>query len=98
MKADDADIPTYLWNDRVKAPGISKEKRDVALTGFRKLGLRVFLRGLVKDCVAHMKKAHGAGWMGKPRQHRDGGLTELGRDQSAGNGKFTLAFNPHQLV
>jgi hypothetical protein len=26
VKADDAKIPVHLWNDRVKAPGISKEK------------------------------------------------------------------------
>ena len=83
VKADDADIPVHLWNARVKASGMSREKQDVALTGFRKLGLRLFLRGLVKDCVTHMKKAHGPDWMGKPRQYRDGVLTELGRDQSA---------------
>ncbi len=59
VKADDANIPVHLWNDRVKAPGISKEKRDAAMTGFQKLGLRLFLRGLVKDCVAHMREAHG---------------------------------------
>jgi hypothetical protein len=69
VKADNAKIPVHLWNDRVKAPGISKEKRDAALTGFRKLGLRLFLHGLVKDCAAHMKEAHGPDWMGKPRQH-----------------------------
>jgi len=63
VKADDVDIPVHLWNDRVKAPGISKEKQDAALTGFRKLGLRLFLRGLVKDSVAHMKEAHGPEWM-----------------------------------
>ena len=26
VKADDTGIPVHLWNDRVKAPGISKEK------------------------------------------------------------------------
>jgi hypothetical protein len=26
VKADDAEIPVHLWNDRVKAPGTSKEK------------------------------------------------------------------------
>ncbi len=83
VKADDAEILVHLWNDRVKAPGISKEKQDAALTGFQKLGLHLFLRGLVKDCAAHMKEAHGPDWMGKPRQQRDGVLTELGRDQSA---------------
>ena len=83
VKADDADIPVHLWNDRVKSPAISKEKQDAALTGFRKLGLRLFMCGLVKDCVAHMKEAHGPAWMGKPRRHRDRALTKLGRDQVA---------------
>jgi hypothetical protein len=83
VKADDAEIPVNLWNDRVKAPGISKEKQDAMLTGFQKLGLRLFLRGLVKDCAAHMKEAHGPDWMGKPCQQRDGVLTKLGRDQLA---------------
>jgi hypothetical protein len=80
VKADDTDIPVHLWNDMVKAPGISKEKRDVALTGFQKLGLCLFLRGLVKDCAAHMKETHGPDWMEKPGQYRDGALTKLGRD------------------
>ncbi len=83
MKADNAKIPVHLWNDRVKALGISKEKRDATLTSFLKLGLHLFLRGLVKDCAAHMKEAHGLDWMGKPCQQRDGVLTELGWDQSA---------------
>ena len=30
-----------------------------------------------------MREAHGLEWMKKPRQHRDGLLTELGKDQSA---------------
>ncbi len=82
-KADNADIPVHLWNERVKAPGISKEKQDATLTGFRKLGLRLFLCGLVKDCAVHMKETHGPDWMVKPRQHQDGVLTKLGRDQLA---------------
>jgi hypothetical protein len=83
VKADDAKIPVHLWNDRVKALGISKEKQDAALTGFQKLGLRLFMRGLGKDCAAHMKEAHGPDWMGKPHQRQDGILTELGWDQLA---------------
>ncbi len=31
VKTDDAEVPVHLLNDRVKAPGISKEMRDVAL-------------------------------------------------------------------
>ncbi len=82
VKADNADIPVYLWNERFKSPGISKEKQDAPLTGFQKLGLRLFMCGLVEDCIAHMKEAHGPAWMGKSRRHQDGVLTELGRDQA----------------
>ena len=83
VKADNTEIPVHLWNDRVKAPGISKEKQDDALTGFPKLGLCLFLQVLVKDSAAHMKLTHGPDWMGKPRQRWDGVLIELGRDQLA---------------
>ena len=40
VKADDADVPVYLWNDRVKVSGIPEEQRDIALDALRKLCLR----------------------------------------------------------
>ena len=28
VKADDAEVPARLWNDRIKTKGVSQEKRD----------------------------------------------------------------------
>ena len=51
VKSDDVEIPVYLWNDRIRSPGMSKETQDAALTAFRKLGHHWFMRGLVWDCT-----------------------------------------------
>jgi hypothetical protein len=40
VKLDNAEVPVYLWNGRVKTTGITKEQQDAALDGFRKLGYR----------------------------------------------------------
>ncbi len=34
IKADDAEVPLHLWNERIRAPGVTQEKRDAALTAF----------------------------------------------------------------
>ncbi len=82
VKADDAEIPVYLWNDRVKSPGITQERQDAALTAFQKLGFWWFVRGLTRDCVAYMHETHGTNWVNK--RHTKGELlTELGRDRAA---------------
>ena len=62
VKSDDAEIPIHLWNDRVRAPGVSKERRDKALVGLRKLGLRRFRKVLLRDCSDYLASAYGAGW------------------------------------
>ncbi len=67
VKADDAEIPIHLWNDRVKAPGISKERRDKGLVGLRKLGFRRFRKVLLRDCSAYLMSTYGADWERKPR-------------------------------
>ncbi len=77
VKADDANIPVYLWNDRIRSPGITKDKCDAALVGFRKLGQRVFMRGLVGDCLEHMQRSYGPTWASLPRA-KDSGLTDMG--------------------
>ena len=64
VKADDAEVPTQLWNNRIKTKGVSQEKRDRTFMTFRKAGHWRFLRNLVRDCVSYMKLAHGPGWMG----------------------------------
>jgi hypothetical protein len=83
VKADDAEIPIHLWNDRVRAPGISKEKRDNALVGLRKLGFRLFRKRQLKDCSAYLASAYGVDWERKPCQGKGGERTELDQDQEA---------------
>ena len=82
MKSDDAEIPVYLWNDRIRSPGMSQEKRDAALTAFRKLGHRWFMRGLVRDCSKYMERVHGLAWSGRLRG-KGGMLPETGQDRLA---------------
>jgi hypothetical protein len=81
VKADDAEIPIHLWNDRVRAPGVSKERRDKALVGLRKLGIRRFMKVLLRDCSAYLASAYGADWERQLRRKRGGERTELDRDQ-----------------
>ena len=83
VKSDDAEIPIHLWNDRVRAPGVSKERRDKALVGLRKLGLRRFRKVLLRDCSDYLASAYGAGWARQLRRKRGGERTELARDQDA---------------
>ncbi len=64
VKSDDAEIPVYLWNDRIRSPGMSQETRDAALMAFRKLGHRLFMKGLVQDCTSYMGRVHGPAWTG----------------------------------
>ena len=83
VKADDAEVPKYLWNDRVRCPpDVTKAQRDVALEAFRKLGHRWFIRVLVRDCLAYVHTTHGTMWE-KPRRSKDGELTKLGKDREA---------------
>ena len=50
VKADDAGVPVYLWNERVMLRGWTQERIDSILPSFRKLGWRMFMKGLRKDC------------------------------------------------
>jgi hypothetical protein len=58
VKADDAEIPFHLWNDRIRLEGIPKKRWDAALNGLRKMGHCWFMRGLVQDCVMFMRSTH----------------------------------------
>ncbi len=82
VKADDAEVPIYLWNEWIIAPGVTQEERDAALKALRKLGHRWLLHGLLRDCVKHVHKTHLTSWK-KPRRTNDGELTELGSDVQA---------------
>ncbi len=71
VKADDAEVPVHLLNDRVKAVGL------------RKLKSRWFRKGLLRDCLTYLASAYGADWEKRPRQGKGGGRTKLDRDQEA---------------
>jgi hypothetical protein len=63
VKADDAEVPVHLWNEMIRAPGITTAKRDAALTVLWKLGHCWFLCGLVWDCTTYLRRVHGANWL-----------------------------------
>lgn len=80
-KADDAEVPVYLWNQRID---VNPEGRDKALELMRRFGHRMFRRALTNDCVAYIKDTYGPGWQSLPRKI-DNNLTKLGRDLHAIN-------------
>jgi hypothetical protein len=60
IKADDAAVPVYLWNNRIKTPSsITKAQKEKALKILRKLCHRWFLRRLLRDCLAYIRGIHG---------------------------------------
>ena len=61
------EIPILLWNDHVKAPGVSKDRRDKALVGLRKLRFHRFRKVLLRDCSVYLASAYGADWERQPR-------------------------------
>ena len=73
VKADDAEVPMHLWNDRVSMPGLPEETRNAALDGIRRLAFRLFMSNLLTDCVRHMAESHGKNWSTKPRKVAKGG-------------------------
>ena len=79
-KADDAEVPIYLWNDRVLGCP-SEELKDKALSGFRIFGLQLFLRALRRDSAAYLRAEYGPDWTSLPRKDNSGNLTLFGREQ-----------------
>ena len=82
VKADDAEIPVYLWNNRIPAVGATAEALGSALTSLRKLGWRWYIKVLLRDCIRYMREEHGDNWPSKPRYAREG-ITEVSKDQSS---------------
>ena len=83
VKADDAEVPLHLWNDRVTIPGFSDKRRDAALAAIRRVAHKLFLRTVRRDCWRHMADEHGPDWTRRPRLSKEGKVTHLGRDQHA---------------
>ena len=55
VKADDAQIPVELWNDRIEVVGVSSEVIGGALSALRKLAWRWYIKVLVRDCSRFMR-------------------------------------------
>jgi hypothetical protein len=83
VKADDAEVPEYLWNDRVRLGGAPKAEWDGALNGFQKVGYHIFRKGLVRDCARYLADTYGEGWSLKPHRSKDGSQGKMSRDQQA---------------
>jgi hypothetical protein len=83
MKADNAAVPTQLWDDRIKSEGVSQGARDKTFVTFRRLGHRRFLRHLIRDCASYMRLVHGPSWVEALRLTKEGQPTELKRDWAA---------------
>ncbi len=83
VKADEAEVPVYLWNNWIKTPSsITEAQRDKALDILRKLGHRWFLRRLLWDCLAYIRGIHGIKWT-QLRRIKDGHVTKFGWDLEA---------------
>ena len=82
VKADDAQVPSHLWNDRVPCSA-GVEARDGALDAFRSMWWhKGYMRGLRRDCFDYMCQEHGEEWS-TSRRRVDGKMTAVGRDQHA---------------
>jgi hypothetical protein len=83
VKADDAEVPVYLWNNRIKTPSsIMEAQRDKVLNILRELGHRWFLRRLLWECLAYICGIHGIKWT-QLRRIKDGHVTKFGWDLKA---------------
>jgi len=84
VKADAAEVPMHLWNDRVTMAGLPEETRKAALDGIRQVAFQFFMSTLLMECVQYMAKSHGKDWLTKPLNVAKGGTTnKLGRDRDA---------------
>jgi hypothetical protein len=61
VKADDAEVPVYLWDNRILQQTASVEERR-ALNTLRRFALQTYRRRLLKDCVQDLKARHGDAW------------------------------------
>ena len=61
VKADDAEVPVHLWNERVCRGRVSEQEAK-ALDVIRGLCMRSYRRRLVRDCGRWMRHKHGVEW------------------------------------
>jgi hypothetical protein len=69
VKHDDAEVPVYLWNDRLINTGpqkwrvIPRNRINKALDGFRVLGLIVWKKNIYKSFIRYLMKNWYSEWM-----------------------------------
>ena len=63
VKADDAEVPVHMWNDRINlGPNGELIDKDVFLTDLRDVGHRLFRRALFVDCIDYLDSEFGPEW------------------------------------
>jgi hypothetical protein len=60
-----------------------EEKKLKALDGLRKFGLRLFWRGLYKDCITRLKQKFGVAWALMSLRTESGRLSRVGKEKEA---------------
>lgn len=70
VKADDAEVPVYLWNNRV-CRGETSPAEARALDTLRTWCMRVYRRRLCRDCIGYLVGRHGAEWHRRPKSTVD---------------------------
>jgi hypothetical protein len=82
VKADDAEVPVHLWDLRIIGPN-AEESKVKAIGGFRQFGLRMFWKGLFRDCIDRLYRKFGVKWHTMPRKNESGKFTKLGKEVDA---------------
>ncbi len=83
VKADNAAVPTRLWDNRIRSGGSDQDTRDRIFSLLRRSMHRRFLRLLRTDCCRYMWETHGSRWLKAPRLTKEGRPTEVELDRRA---------------
>ena len=81
VRADDADLPVYLWDNRIRKVHSTEERLQAVTTivhAFRKGSKRVFHRAVCSDCIMCIEDEFGSDWQSLPRKQDNGKWTKLG--------------------
>lgn len=62
VKADDAAVPVFLWDERIMRRTMSAVERT-AITTLRQFALQVYRHRLLQDCGAYLMALHGSVWL-----------------------------------
>jgi hypothetical protein len=83
VKADDAEVPTHLWDDYVQSDIGDKAKSAWLLEFCRKQELSMFRRTLYLDCLEYLEESYGSNWQSLDQKKGRYRLTKVGRDRDA---------------